>query len=137
MRIHAKELSIFLNELLDKKVLYSFKHLNFTTMRRKKHRSVKNNGEYYPNMDLKVFRSLIKQLGDSIIASSKSDTHGVKVRETLRTYQVTLYLKKNPKSPELGRELGNILHKFILKHWDEASKTAYHQLVDCSLHGDI
>ena len=85
-------------------------------MKRKKHRSVKNHGEYYPNMDLKVFRNLIKQLGDSIIASSKLDTHGVKVRETLRTYQVTLYLKKNPKSPELGRELGNIIHKFILKH---------------------
>ena len=136
MRIR-KGTEYLLNELLDKKVLYSFKHLNFTTMRRKKHRSVKNHGEYYPNMDLKVFRNLIKQLGDSIIASSKPDTHGVKVRETMRTYQVTLYLKKNPKSPELGRVLGNILHKFILKHWDEASKTAYHQLVDCSLHGDI
>ena len=43
-------------------------------MRRKKHRSVKNHGEYYPNMDLKVFRNLIKQLEDLIIASSRQES---------------------------------------------------------------
>lgn len=106
--------------------------------RRRKKSNITRTREYYPNLNLGSLRSLTNSLS-TILSESNSNksTHGVLIKETLKTYQVVLYLKKDPRSPERGREIGKVLGKFILKHWDEASKTAYHNLVDDSTYGDI
>lgn len=110
--------------------------------RRKRHsRKYQKLEEYYPRLNLRSLRNLIKQMETSIneadIQTSFKSPYSVKLKETAKTYQVTLHIRKDPEFLSLSRELEEIIHQFILKHWDEASNTKYHSLLKDKTYGDI